>query len=261
MIKLLSCKDEIGNEVRPLYFYKAFKKEIPEGRIISFGSCNFNCSYCKRRGSHRSSDGSIIFSVNVAKEKLFSICDDAISKNQIIRLSGGDPVMFPGLSLEIAKYIKDNNGRLSMAHNGSSPVFVSKMAIFLESAAIDLKSTPEYMSTVIGLSPEIAKEMYYRSLMTQKVLLDRGVLVDIRTPIFHFTTLDDLLLMLSDININSDSSNKFWTLRLYQEIMDCKLNSPDKDNVLWMVSQLKKKCPSLKFGIRSQWESKEFVYL
>ena len=260
-IKLLSYYRGIGKEIRTLCFYKAFNRDIPEARIISFGSCNFNCPYCKRGGAFQYSDGSIIQSVDVAINDIFNICDMAIDNHQIIRLSGGDPVVFPQTVLQIADYVKLKNGRLSIAHNGSSPEFITRIIPFLESAAIDLKATPKMMTVVTNLPTKIAENMYYSSLQCQKILASSGILVEIRTPIFKFNTLDDLLFLASDINQISDVGNVFWTLRIYKEITTCNFNLPNKENILWMAKEIQKLFPMLKIGIRCNWDESNFIFL
>lgn len=259
-IKVLLYNGEVGIEVRPLYFYSALHLSIPECRIISFGACNFCCSYCKRNGSFRDKNGNILHAVSVSIQDLTKVCDDAIQKNQLIRLSGGDPVAFPDTALFLAKYVKEKGGRMSIAHNGSSPEFITRIAPFIESAAIDLKATPEFMSTVIGLKEDIAKEMYYRSISTQKMLLDYGILVDVRTPIFQFTTLDDLIQMAHDMHQNAKYQSWFWTLRVYSEVGGCSFKTPSQDNVLWMAQEIKKEFPHIKVGVRAKWNPEGFVY-
>jgi len=76
----LKHKNKVGSELRPLYFYKSFKKPVVDARIISFGSCNFHCPYCKRKGCFRDDKGNIIDSVSKDIKDIFEICDDAISK-------------------------------------------------------------------------------------------------------------------------------------------------------------------------------------
>lgn len=260
-IKLLSYYKGIGKEIRPLYFYKAFGKNIPEARIISFGSCNFSCSYCKRGGAFRYSDGAIIQSVDVAMKDILNMCDTAINNNQIVRLSGGDPVVFPQTALHIAEYVKLKNGKTSIAHNGSSPEFVARMIRFLESAAIDLKATPRMMTVITNLPDKIAEKMYYSSLQCQKILASSGILTEIRTPIFEFTTLDDLLFIASDINQTTDVNNIFWTLRIYKKIATCNFNSPNEESVLWMAKEIQRLFPALKIGIRCDWNESKFIFL
>lgn len=260
--KFLLYKKEVCSEVRPLYFYQAFGQQIPQGRIFSFGACNFNCSYCKRGCTFQYPNGSIIASVSKDIKSIFKICDDTIEQKQIVRLSGGDPVAFPKASIAIASYVKSKNGRVSLAHNGSSPAFTERMIPFIESAAIDLKATRQTMSIVTGLDDKIAQRAYDSSLQTQFLLSSNKILLDVRTPIFDFTTLDDLLLLASDISKSGNYNTIFWTLRIYENVVGCSFRSMRKENVLWMAKEVKKVFVKLKIGIRHNWESDvKFIFL
>jgi len=261
-MKVLAHKKVIGGEVRPLYFYKSMGMPVVDARIISFGACNFSCPYCKREGNFRASDGSIVSAVEATIEELFSVVDDTVGKDQVVRLSGGDPVVFPEASLAIAKRVRENGGRLSLAHNGSSPSFVKKLVeLGLESAAIDLKAPRTDMSHRAGLKNGMGAKMYDRSIETQDILSASGVMVDVRTPIFSITTLDDLLEMAQDITKGGRGDLEFWTLRIYKPVVGCDWEPPrSTGSVIWMIRQIKKEFPSLKMGLRAKWEPNGFLY-
>jgi len=259
--KVLLHNGEVGGEVRPLYFYQAFGLAVALARIISFGACNFACPYCKRDGAFRDDDGSIVTAVDTDLEQLFRVCDDAVEKGQIVRLSGGDPVVFPSQSLAIASYMREKHGqKISMAHNGSSPAFAARMAPFLSSAAIDLKALPQEMNLRAGLTNGTGSKMFARSIETQDHLSSQGVLVDIRTPIFGTTTLDDILALASEIVRGGRSDREFWTWRLYRPVRGCDWTAPNKEQVLWMIGEVKALFPELKIGLRAKWEPEGFLY-
>lgn len=261
-IKVLTHRGIVGGEKRPLYFYKAMGKEIINARIISFGACNFSCPYCKREGNFRSPDGSIISAIDCKIDDLFKVVDLAIKNNEVIRLSGGDPVVFPDASLEIAKRIFTKGGRLSVAHNGSSPNFVKRLIPYnLESAAIDLKGTIADLGSRAGLKNGTGAKMYERSLETQDLLSSSGVLVDVRTPIFSSTTFDDLIKIAADIVKGGNGENEFWTLRIYKPVVGCDWEPPRNiSSVIWMIKEVKKNFPKLKIGLRAKWEPSGFLY-
>ncbi|MFH0873467.1 MAG: hypothetical protein V1846_01355 [Candidatus Komeilibacteria bacterium] len=258
---MLKFKGIVGQELRPNYFYQAFGRSVTNNRILSFGSCNFSCPYCKRLDTFRQEDGSVIDAVPVTMQDIFTLCDDAVSKGQVVRLSGGDPVMFPSESIEIGKYVRKIGGRMSMAHNGSSPSFASRVAPYLEAAAIDLKATKEGMSTIIGFTEGRGQVMFDRSIDTQNVLAAANVLVDVRTPVFGWTTLDDLLQIAESIVRQPHPEMKFWTLRLYKRVSWCDFEPPIQENVIWMANEVKHKFPVLPMGIRAKWEPRGFLFL
>ncbi len=261
-IKCLPYKGVIGSEIRPLYFYKAMGMEVVDARIISFGACNFSCPYCKRDGAFRDTDGSIISSTSTTIDELYQVVEDAVKKQQVVRLSGGDPVVYPEASLLLAEKVKELNGRLSIAHNGSSPQFVKKLIeMGLESAAIDLKAPTSLMNARTGLSNGSGARMYQKSIETQDLLSSSGILVDVRTPIFSNTTLDDMLELAKDIVAGGDGKNEFWTWRLYKPVAGCDWDAPRNiDGVIWMINEVKKNYPILKIGLRAKWEPSGFLY-
>jgi len=261
-IKCLTYKGIIGEEIRPLYFYKAMGLEVVDARIISFGACNFSCPYCKREGAFRDSDGSIISSISTTINELYQVVEDAVAKQQIVRISGGDPVVYPEASILIAKRVKELGGRFSVAHNGSSPQFIKKLIeIGLESAAIDLKAPVGMMNSRTGLNNGSGSRMYRKSIETQDLLSSSGILVDVRTPIFSNTTLDDMLELAKDIVAGGDGKNEFWTWRLYRPVVGCEFDPPRNiEGVIWMIKEVRKNYPNLKIGLRAKWEPDGFIY-
>ncbi len=260
-MKVLLHNGEVGGEVRPLYFYRAFGLAVALARIISFGACNFACPYCKRDGAFRDDDGSIVTAVETGIEQIYRVCDDAVEKGQTVRLSGGDPVVFPKESLAIAEYMRTRHGaKISIAHNGSSPAFAARMAPYLDSAAIDLKAVPEEMNLRTGLVNGTGAKMFYRAVETQDILSSNGVLVDIRTPIFGTTTLDDMLRLAEEIVRGGRADREFWTWRLYKPVRGCDWSAPNREAVVWMIGEVKARFPDLKIGLRAKWEPSGFMY-
>lgn len=150
--------------------------------------------------------------------------------------------------------------KISIAHNGSSPFFLRRIAPYLESAAIDLKAPPHEMGIRTGLSPEQGERMYQKSLQTQDLLSDTGVLVDIRTPIFGETTIDDMLQITEDIVRGGRAENEFWTWRIYNPVRGCDWMPPRTEAVQWMIHEVKGFYPKLKIGLRAKWDPNGFLY-
>jgi len=259
-IPILTHEGVPCSEVRPLYFYKAMGEEVVNARIISFGKCNLSCPYCKRDGAFRNTDGSIVGSEEFELAEILARIDNAIRDNQVIRLSGGDPVMFQEESIVIADYIRSKKGRLSIATNGSDPKFCGEMAKYVECAAIDLKDIPSRYGLRTNQTAGIGEELFYRSIRSQEILSNDGVLVDTRTPVFGSTTIDDLRLMSSNL-LKIWNSNMFWTLRVYSPVDGCDWQSPKPDSVISMARQLKLESPQLKIGMRAKWEPSGFMIL
>lgn len=260
-VTVLPYKGGLCNEIRPLYFRSAFGLPVVDGRIVSFGDCNFNCPYCKRNGAFRNPDGTIIKSRAIDLRQLFRVCDDAVAKGQMIRLSGGDPVMYPTVSYMIGKYmLSKHQSQISIAHNGSSPRCVKTILPFLDNAAIDLKALPHDMGIKIGLGNKTGERMFYQSILVQNILANNGILVDIRTPIFGDTEKAYLEKMAYYIVREGNLKNKFWAWRLYKPTVNCSFSVPDQNHVIKMLKEIKSKFPSLKMGLRAKWEPEGFLY-
>lgn len=262
ILKCIAHEWEIGKELRPLYCYKAFGKKIEDARIISFWACNFSCPYCKRDGNFRNADGSIISASSIKLKDVLRVIDDAIEKDQVVRFSGWDPIAYSQECLFMAEYVQSKGGRFSVAHNWSAPEFIKHLlSLWLESAAIDLKAPREEMSLRTGLKNGVWSKMYDRSLETQKIINKAACLLDVRTPIFSTTTLEDLLCMAEDIVAYKDLSKVFWTLRLYKPVSGCEWEPPrNKEFVIWMIQKVKERFPELKMGLRAKWEANGFLY-
>ena len=253
-------KGKILEEIRPAYFLKAFNCEALDMRIISFGKCNYACPYCKRGGNTK--DKTIIAgSVEIDKELLFEKIDEAILKKQVIRLSGGDPVCYPQLSLEILKYAKSKKAVTSIAHNGSSPEFVKTLIPYLDFASIDFKgSNEEELSKIANLSAEFAKKAFLNNIQTISLLTKNSIKTDIRTCVFENTTLDQLEKIAEIIDSNCEKDYVFWTLRTYSPIENCDSKPKTHQEMEDLATALSKKHPGLLIGLRNKWEPEGFSF-
>lgn len=261
-IYIIPYNGELFKETRKSYFLKAFGEQVQDMRIIPFGKCNYSCPYCKRKG-YEKNDGIIDGSVEVTETEIFSAVNDAIKNNQIVRLSGGDPVCYPELSFRLLKYAKDLNGTTSIAHNGTGPSFVESLiaATVLDSISVDFKaSNAESLSEIAGISLEYSKVMWNNNLKILQILKDNPqVKTDIRTCVFSNTNLEELLKIGNIIKENSNSS-VFWTLRIYSIIENYLQTTMSTDDMKNIAIFLSENIPDLKIGIRLNWDNGNFIY-
>ncbi len=259
-ISLIPFKGEPFGEVRKAYFLKSFGLEVENMDIVSFGSCNFSCPYCKRDGQYLNADGSIYTSQNFDFDEVLNTI--LLSKNRI-RLSGGDPCNHIGQSMKIAEAVYCKTGKkISIAHNGSSPYFIKKIHQYLEYAAIDIKaSTGDEFAMRAGLpSKVIGEKMLANSLKVQNFLTSRGIYVDIRTCVFGDTTLDDLLNIAKLITTNNDPNYTFWTVRGYNTVFGIDWKQPHPQQLMQNLEIVSSEYPNLKMGYRNKWTNSKFVY-
>ena len=234
-------------------------------RIFSFGECNVQCPYCKRDCQFIDNEGSVIGTAEVDLIDLFRMAESAIKKNEIVRFSGGDPIMYKNICLAISAYVKElHNTKTSIAHNGSGTLWVKQMLPFLDSAAIDLKAVPERMGKIMGITESGGRKMYERSLQTQALfssteLNKNKAILDIRTPIFGDTSIDEMIRLGEDIT-KGNPQLTFWTWRLYKKVHGCDWLVPEKETVIEMLAEVSAKYPNHWMGIRAKWHGGGMLY-
>ncbi len=271
-------RGKVGWETRRLYFDLArgedglfntqpvlrkvadIKSALPVTRIFSFGECNVSCAYCKRDLQFRDDDGNVIVATQVALRDLFALAEGAHARGETVRFSGGDPVVFPKQTLAIASYMRQRHGvKVSIAHNGSGPAWVKKLSPDLSSAAIDLKGVPEKMGHIMGVTKALGERIYRLSEETQATLSQVGVALDVRTPIFGDTSLEEMGRLAETVAKNNPRTS-FWTWRLYKAVHGCDWEVPNKDLVFEMLDIVSKEHPLHWMGVRAKWEGGGMMY-
>ncbi|MBI5004432.1 4Fe-4S cluster-binding domain-containing protein [Candidatus Kaiserbacteria bacterium] len=271
-------RGKVGWETRRLYFDLArgqdglfntepalrqvadIRSALPVTRIFSFGKCNVSCPYCKRDCQFRDEDGNIIVATDVALRDLFALAEGAYARGETVRFSGGDPVVLPKQTLAIAAYMRRRYGaKVSIAHNGSGPAWVKKLAPDLASAAIDLKAVSEKMGHIMGVSAALGERIYRLSEETQAILSSAGVILDVRTPIFGDTSLEEMRQLAETVSKNNPRTT-FWTWRLYKAVHGCDWVVPQKEIVFGMLDRVSAEFPHLWMGVRAKWEGGGMMY-
>lgn len=241
------------SEIRKSYFLRAFGRVPEDMLIISMGACNYNCPYCKRDGQFKGNGNSILNAYDVSMEDIFRIIDRHISLGHRIRLSGGDPCMFPAESLQIARYCMDKHGqKISLAHNGSSPTLIHSLLPYLDYVAIDFKgATPDEIAR--RSNTDINQSSVDNILQIIDMCQLAGVLVDVRTVIFGDTAAGDLDSIGRKL---AGRHNVFWTLRKYNPVIGCNF-LPADDDIRDVADQLSNTY-NIPVGYRDKWTGCNF---
>lgn len=278
-VTMLPYNGKIGNETRRVFWHLAregyvlstksvlphtegkIAKALPVNRIISYGECNVACPYCKRDCQFVDGEGRTIGTKTISITELAELCLKAISNGETPRFSGGDPVSFKRETQVICEYLYEEHGaKSSIAHNGTWGASIAKLAPYLDTAAIDLKGTPDKIGVIMGVKQSAGAALYIQSLKTQKTLTEAGVLIDVRTPIFGTTTPEDMAHLAEDILSNSSSEKVFWTWRLYKPILGLTWEKPALDKTLEMMKLVSEAYPKLWMGVRAKWQDGGMLY-
>lgn len=272
------AQKKIGWETRQLYFGLAQAEDgffceepvlqavadaraaLETTRIVSFGRCNVACGYCKRDCQFIGDDGTPIITTDIKLTDLFGLAEGAHSRGEVVRFSGGDPVVFPRETLALGEYLFRRHGaKVSIAHNGSGPAWVRKLTPYLSSAAIDLKAVPEDIAGVMGVHAELGERLFANSVRTQRILSEAGVTLDVRTPIFGHTRVEDMV-RLGEVVAGNNPRTTFWTWRLYKPVHGCSWQVPDRETVFAMLDSVSRAYPHLWMGVRAKWHAGGMAY-
>ena len=261
--KILKYGGKIAAEKRTADFLRGFGREIETTRIVSFGACNFACPYCKRDCQLLDQNGFPIKAYEIELNDIKAAVAPKITDGERLRLSGGDPVMFPKESVELGKWVRDEFGqKISIAHNGSSVKYAKIMAPYLEYAAIDLKGhSGKELAFRAGIPEKLGDTMLQSTIAVQDYLAGEGVLVDVRSPIFKDTYLEHLYEMATIIS-KGGIENKFWTLRVYNPVKWIDWEAVQQDTLLQYAKIISKEFPELPIGLKLKWSrQKQFMIL
>ncbi|WP_028987588.1 radical SAM protein [Thermicanus aegyptius] len=290
-VLMLRHQGVIGKEVRrfnPGWWYsyqktpgsekllsgKGSKKHVPGVetlRIFSFGSCQLACPYCKR-------DMQEFAEASVAPMRirdLFRLAERTVREGERIRLSGGDPSAFPRISLAIARYSTEVLGhKASIAHHSLAPNWLKSISPYLLSAALDLKGTPDTILAVAGIVNRHAdgNQIFNTALKGIRLAAESGILLDVRTPVFASTTLNDMRLLANHLcEIAVAEKPIFWTWRPYKPVKHeipaeyrtplVSWEAPEKEKVMEMAIKVSRLFPKLPIGIKLAWNNAGMIYI
>lgn len=105
----------------------------------------------------------------------------------------------------------------------------------------------------------LGERLYALSLETQATISSAGVLMDVRTPVFGDTSLEEMVRLGADV-ARSNPETTFWTWRLYKPVHGCEWSAPQLETVLEMLARVSSMYPRHWMGIRAKWEKGGMVY-
>ena len=115
------------------------------------------------------------------------------------------------------------------------------------------------MGHIMGVSSILGERIYKLSEETQAVLSEAGVALDVRTPIFGDTSLEEMRRLAETVSRNNPRTT-FWTWRLYKAVHGCDWEVPVKERVFEMLDVVSKEYPRHWMGVRAKWEGGGMMY-
>lgn len=261
-MRIIPHQGKALGEVRQVRFLKAFERPAEHARIVSFGRCNYRCPHCMRDAQFVDENGDVLASTEVDDQLVFDQIVDAMNAGERIRLSGGDPCMFPNESAAIAKLCRSMGKRISVCHNGSNPRYISKIAADIEYAAIDLKAVnAKDYALRAGLSERVAAQVMPNFVkVCDQVLSQSHALLDARTCMFDTTSYTELTEFAEKISSLPCTDRVFWTIRQYLPVANLDWKPMPQEILFGMIEDVSKQFPWLRIGCRLAWRGGQFPY-
>jgi len=152
--------------------------------LIIFGKCNMRCSFCFSGGSEKNLKNQLPGARAVEFEEVIEKVIEQVKNNEIIRISGGEPTLFPKEVKDILKAIKENGGYSILDTNGTNFNVLKELSKYIDVLSIDgPKASLNNIEILTGTRKEIswykpletlynAKKLSYRVLEYKNVLFD-----------------------------------------------------------------------------------------
>ena len=219
--------------------------------MVSFGTCQFYCPYCLTGGYlPRQDTYRFPNAVDVPIERIKSFIEAQAKLGNPIKFTGGEPILQGKILIELVRLARSHGAYIVVDSNGAVPKFLIKLASEIDQVALDIKGPPRYVERVAGASLDAA---WSKPLAAAHALHHLGnITLEIRTPIFGFTTFDDLIEIASAI-----PESAYWVIRrflpafeqngVHANRTDCLpwLIQPSKDQIEAYYEHLLNKFPQL----------------
>ena len=175
--------------------------------VISLGACNMSCPYCFLGGNLPRKGMTFPNTKAVSLKVIYEFIDEQVAKGNPLKISGGEPTIMQAAALQIAKYIKSRGGYLCLDTSGWNPNLSLSYVGLVDQVAIDLKGPQRYVCRLTNLD---LVESYHNPIKTIAKFSDKVETLEVRTMIFNFTTINDLVELADFI-----PPNAYWNLRKF----------------------------------------------
>ncbi|WXG43425.1 MAG: radical SAM protein [Promethearchaeati archaeon SRVP18_Atabeyarchaeia-1] len=155
--------------------------------VIFTPRCNYNCPFCQnwRILEAKPEDSKEI-------EEVFRVIDSASSTIEAVKITGGEPTLYPDLIKEVSNHCRKRGLLFGFDTNGFLHGVTIMLIPYSDLISLDLKAPPDdpnLMEKLVGL-PGRGREIANNTMMTLKELLRHDeIYLDIRTTVVP--TLND----------------------------------------------------------------------
>ena len=111
--------------------YRLKRKNISSYSLVAFGKCNLSCKFCFTGGGRKSHEGLLPDAKQMDFEEIIDFVIRECKEGKAIRISGGEPTLFPKETLRILKIVREHGGLSIVATNGTNHKIAMQYSKFL----------------------------------------------------------------------------------------------------------------------------------
>jgi pyruvate formate lyase activating enzyme len=149
--------------------------------VIFTPQCNYRCPFCQNWKLLKTRPEDI-----KEIEEVFRFIDIAAPTIEAVKITGGEPTLYPELIKEVSRHCHDKGLLFGFDSNGFLERVISQLVQYTDLISLDLKASPDepdLIERVVGL-PGKGKEVAHNTMKTLERLLGAdNVYLDIRTTV------------------------------------------------------------------------------
>jgi len=225
--------------------------------VILLGKCSFRCAYCDVGGFDRTDDDILpnVRRATITEMKAFA--EEQARLARPIVISGGDPTLFPEVSVELAKTIKAQGGYSILCTNGSNVELTTELSSHFDEVGISVKGARGTVERMTGRS---IQDAWDNPIETINRISAQDKPVEVTLMVFDFTKASDF-----DEVIQKCNSSCYLIVKDYKAktiaVNDDSYKTVTKKDTSWfappseeqlyaILGQIKAKYPQFKGRIR-----------
>ncbi|MFI7068848.1 radical SAM protein [Micromonospora sediminicola] len=158
---------------------EAFPYRIPGpnfgryGSLVMVAPCNMACPYCDVGGYAKDKDHNLPGWRMMSVDEIMAFVDKEVDNGRVIYLTGGEPLMFPDLTMHIGQRVRERGGYSVVCTNASLGKRLKQVSPYVDEFSVSLKGTPEIGEAVSGVRGKLAFASPHRNSVALAELPNR----------------------------------------------------------------------------------------